>query len=159
MKKKILSVLLCTMMACVTFAGCGNQDSGQQKNAQISNEGSDSKEQGDDQQNSPALATDWEWVDDKHLKMNLRDDVKATDGTPFTANDVLFSLKTTEEQGSGIAIYFDLAETTVESDTCIIPGLKQADNGFLFLLGNAEFSLISESATEAAGGIDKAIYN
>ena len=61
MKKKILSVLLCTMMACVTFAGCGNQDSGQQKNAQISNEGSDSKEQGDDQQKpeeqSPQITT------------------------------------------------------------------------------------------------------
>ena len=42
----------------------------------------------------PCLATDWEFKDDTHIVMHLRDDVYFNDGnkTPMTAEDVKFTL-------------------------------------------------------------------
>lgn len=42
----------------------------------------------------PCLATSWEFTDDTHIKMTLRDDVYFNDGnkTPMTADDVKFTL-------------------------------------------------------------------
>ncbi len=39
----------------------------------------------------PALAASWEFLDDVTLKLNLRKGVKFHDGSPFTADDVIFS--------------------------------------------------------------------
>lgn len=49
--------------------------------------------QGDDRF-VPCLATGWEFIDDTHIKMTLRDDVYFNDGnqTPMTAEDVKFTL-------------------------------------------------------------------
>lgn len=107
----------------------------------------------------PSLATAWEWTDDLHLKMTLRDDVIAADGSALTANDVLYTIEQAVESGSNIATYFNIDETTVESDTSIILGLSEADNGFLNMLANAEFSIISEPATKALGGLDATLQN
>jgi len=41
----------------------------------------------------PALATSWEQVSPTVWRFHLRPNVKFTDGTPFTADDVVFSLK------------------------------------------------------------------
>lgn len=41
----------------------------------------------------PHLATDWKRVDDRTLEMNLRRDVLWQDGTPFTADDVVYTFK------------------------------------------------------------------
>ena len=48
----------------------------------------------------PQLATAWEWVDDKHCKFTLRDDVTMSDGTPFVADDVVFSVKMWRDQNA-----------------------------------------------------------
>ena len=42
----------------------------------------------------PCLATSWEFLDDTHIEMKLRDDVYFNDGaqTPMTAEDVKFTL-------------------------------------------------------------------
>lgn len=40
----------------------------------------------------PMLAKSWQWSSDSSsITLNLRDDVKWSDGQPFTANDVVFS--------------------------------------------------------------------
>ena len=40
----------------------------------------------------PMLASSWEWTDDTHCRFNLRDDVIMSDGSPFVADDVLYSV-------------------------------------------------------------------
>ena len=40
----------------------------------------------------PALATEWEWVDDTHCRLKLRDDVVYTNGQTITADDVVYTV-------------------------------------------------------------------
>jgi peptide/nickel transport system substrate-binding protein len=50
------------------------------------------------QEVSPELAESWEWTDDTTLVFHLRDDVTFSDGTKFTADDAVASLKRYIEQ-------------------------------------------------------------
>ena len=63
----------------------------------------------------PGLATDWEWLDDTHIKFNLREGVKYHDGRDFTAKDVLFSIKLCQEDSNMVAVV-----TNVDYDACEI---------------------------------------
>src|SRR3954470_1854078 len=49
-------------------------------------------EYGDKLEIRPALATSWKLVDDTTWEFKLRDGVKFHDGTPFTADDVIFTI-------------------------------------------------------------------
>lgn len=51
----------------------------------------------------PRLAKSWEFIDDTHLRMHLRDDVVFSNGYPFTAEDVLFSLERTKHDSTSIS--------------------------------------------------------
>src|SRR5689334_20664408 len=41
----------------------------------------------------PMIATAWKYVDDKTIDFDIREGVKFHDGTPLTADDVVFSIK------------------------------------------------------------------
>src|SRR6267378_7481399 len=41
----------------------------------------------------PQIATAWRFVDDTHVEFDIRPDVKFQDGTPLSAEDVVFSVK------------------------------------------------------------------
>jgi peptide/nickel transport system substrate-binding protein len=48
----------------------------------------------------PRLATTWELVDDTTWRFKLRDDVKFHDGSPLTADDVVFSIERAQQPSS-----------------------------------------------------------
>src|SRR6185437_9375101 len=50
----------------------------------------------------PGLATSWEVLDPLHWRFHLRQNVKFQDGSPFTADDVLFSLDRLRMDGSQV---------------------------------------------------------
>ncbi len=54
---------------------------------------------------SPALATSWKNTSPTTWVFNLRKDVKWQDGTPFTADDVVFSYNRARESGSTFKLY------------------------------------------------------
>lgn len=53
----------------------------------------------------PELATDWKQTAPTVWRFNLRRNVKFHDGTPFTADDVIFSLERARGEGSDIKSY------------------------------------------------------
>ncbi|MCH7344214.1 ABC transporter substrate-binding protein [Pelomonas sp. CA6] len=53
----------------------------------------------------PALATEWTQVRPLLWRLKLRPGVKFHDGTPFTADDVVFSIQRAKEPSSQIAVY------------------------------------------------------
>ena len=64
----------------------------------------------------PGLATEWEFTDDLHFEMTLRDGVTFTDGTPFDADAVAANIDRAKNvEGSGLAAYLASVDT-VEVD-------------------------------------------
>jgi peptide/nickel transport system substrate-binding protein len=53
----------------------------------------------------PMLATEWQQTAPLQWRMKLRPDVKFQDGTPFSADDVVFSIKRAQEKSSDIKAY------------------------------------------------------
>src|SRR5688572_1853487 len=54
----------------------------------------------------PALAVRWEQPSPTVWRFHLRPDVRFHDGSPFTAEDVVFSYTRARAQGSNISAYF-----------------------------------------------------
>ncbi len=54
----------------------------------------------------PALAASWSQPSPTIWRVNLRANVKFQDGTPFSADDVVFSLKRADDEGSNLRGYF-----------------------------------------------------
>lgn len=74
----------------------------------------------------PWLAESWEWIDDTHMQFKLREGVKFSDGSDFTAEDVLWTISRAIETNLPNAHYamIDIAESSVVDDNNIIIGLK-----------------------------------
>ena len=53
----------------------------------------------------PALATDWKQTSPTTWRFNLRKNVRFHDGTPFTADDVIFSYARAQDPGSDVKTY------------------------------------------------------
>jgi len=58
---------------------------------------------------TPQLAVSWEQVDPTTWRFKLRPGVKFHDGTPFTADDVVFSFQRAAEQTSQLRVYSNAA--------------------------------------------------
>ena len=68
----------------------------------------------------PALAVRWEQPSPTLWRFHLREGVRFSDGTPFTADDVLFSYERARAQGSNItAVFASVKEARVVSPTVI----------------------------------------
>ncbi len=66
----------------------------------------------------PGLATAWEWVDDTHLKLTLREGVKFHNGQDFTAADVVYTVGRFPTGSSTGSLYaaFDPENTVANGD-------------------------------------------
>ena len=95
----------------------------------------------------PCLATDWEFKDDTHIVMHLRDDVYFNDGnkTPMTAEDVKFTLDMAMENmvASNLAGY--VACNVVDDHTIEIE-IESYNNEFVQTLASVPLSIQSKKA-------------
>ena len=102
----------------------------------------------------PALATAWEWTDSTHCKFTLRDGVIMTDGSPMTADDVVYSVNlwTTYSGNNDTGMY--LAGATKDDDTHVTIEFNTVAPDLLAMLTWSNFGIASEDEVNAAGGIE-----
>jgi peptide/nickel transport system substrate-binding protein len=111
---------------------------------------------GDASEILPLLATSWSISEDGlTYTFTLREDVRFTDGSPLTAEDVAFSfmrLKNVKAQPSFLADPIAAIEAVDERTVAIT--LTAVRPSFLAELANTAFSVTNADAVRAAGGTD-----
>ena len=102
----------------------------------------------------PSLAESWEMLDETHWQFNLREGVKFSDGSDFTANDVLFTIRHNIENSLPNAHYnmIDIDNCTAEDDHTVILALKYPCVTLPNHLANGQCVIASEKAYEEFGG-------
>jgi len=104
----------------------------------------------------PMLAKSWKSSADGLIwTFNLQDGVKFQSGNPFTANDVVFSLKHLENSGAGSTSYkLTQIESVVAKDShTVVFTLKQANKLFLQYIAQYTYSILD---SKLVGQHDKA---
>ena len=95
----------------------------------------------------PRLATEWKQTGPLQWRMKLRPDVKFHDGSPFSADDVVFSINRAKEPTSQIAVYANpVGEVKKIDDLTVEFNLAQVNPIFLQHI-NALF-ILSKSWSE-----------
>lgn len=114
------------------------------------NNGSD----GTDERFGPCLATGWEYTDDTHITMTLRDDVYFNDGnqTPMTAEDVKFTLDMAMDNVIASALKGYVQSTVIDEHTIEIE-TESYNNEFIQSLSSVPLSIQSKKAYE--DGVDE----
>lgn len=107
----------------------------------------------------PSLATDWEWVDDTHLKFTLRDDVTMTDGTPLVADDVVYSATVWVENNATNDTGKYIVGATAEDEHTVTIEFTTTAPDFLTMMSWTNFGIISEDEVNAAGGLEAVSTN
>ena len=104
----------------------------------------------------PSLATEWEWVDDTHLKFKLRDDVTMSDGTPLVADDVVYTCNKIwieKNQTNDTGKY--LVGATAEDEHTVVIEFNTVAPDFLKMMSWTNFGIVSEDEVNAAGGLEQ----
>jgi peptide/nickel transport system substrate-binding protein len=106
----------------------------------------------------PALAESWEDENATVWKFKLRSDTKFSDGSPVTADDIIWSIERAQdpERSPGVSIYFPEYVQKVEktSDSEITITLDGPHAGFIWAVSNAGGLFVNQKAWgEAASSI------
>lgn len=92
----------------------------------------------DDGEKVPALATDWGYSEDGLTAwIEIRDDFEWTDGTPLTAEDVVFTVNAVKDESLGVVsgMIGAMESATAASDTRIEFTLSRPDGAMLNSIG------------------------
>lgn len=106
----------------------------------------------------PKLATEWEWIDDTTLRMKLREDVTSIAGDPFTASDVLFTLKINSETAALASYYniFDIENCKAVDDYTVDLALNNPYPFLVTELAHKAYTMAVEKTWNDIGGTDAA---
>lgn len=107
----------------------------------------------------PALAKEWEWVDDTHCKFTLRDDVKMTDGTPLVADDVVYCVDTWMTYSANTDTGRFLVGAVADDEHTVTIEFNTTAPDFLNLIAWGNFGIVSEDEVNALGGNEAADKN
>lgn len=103
---------------------------------------------------SPGLAETYEVASDGlSIRLMLRDGIKFSDGTPITADDVIFSLERARNPDLGPWANLLASVDTVTADGAFITiALKNRDPALVSILATFNTGIVSKAAFEAAPG-------
>ena len=101
----------------------------------------------------PGLATEWEWTDDTHLKLTLREGVKWHDGSDFTSADVVYTVGRFAEGSATASLYaaFDAANTVANGDYEVTIAFKYAFAPAINFIAHNRAFIVSQNYVEENG--------
>jgi peptide/nickel transport system substrate-binding protein len=79
----------------------------------------------------PQLATSWRQISPTQVRFNLRSGVKFSDGSPFTADDVVFSIQRAMAKTSNYAVYAQGIDKVVKVDDSTVDFMMKGPNPVL----------------------------
>ena len=100
----------------------------------------------------PSLAKECETIDETHYRITLRDDAHYEDGTPITAADVEYTIRTSHEFGVESVVHVVPEECKAEDDTHYVIAFDEYVPGWQAGLSETNMTIFSEAAVEAVGG-------
>ena len=102
---------------------------------------------------SPRLATEWEQIDDTHLRFKLREDVVFSNGNPFTADDVLYSLARTKNDSTAISTmsWYDPETSYAEDDYTVVISMYSPYAPALYVLAGGRTWIGDKETMEEIG--------
>ncbi len=108
---------------------------------------------GPDGEIQPNLATEWEMIDDTHIRFKLREDAYFSSGEQMTSEDVVFTLKRCTEMSTTKSTFkfFDGENTKADGDFAVIVALKQPFAPVYSFLTHAYSSIVCKSYVEEVG--------
>ena len=86
---------------------------------------------GKEQELTPALALSWEQTSPTVWRFHLRPDVKFADGSPFSADDVLFSFDRVRSEGSDLKAYLTTVKEVKKVDPLTVDFITGQPNPLL----------------------------
>ncbi|MCD8123818.1 MAG: ABC transporter substrate-binding protein [Lachnospiraceae bacterium] len=97
---------------------------------------------------TPILAEEWNWTDDIHLEVTLREGVTFSNGNSFTADDVVFSYE--RAMAGAFSQYFNkISEIQVTDDTHLTFVFSSVDATFMTYMGSsASFAILDRETLE-----------
>lgn len=98
-------------------------------------------------QPEPCLATGWKQLSDTHWRFNLRKGVKFHDGSPFTADDVVFSFGRIQQKQGTMQIYVTGVKEVVKVDDYTVDFILSGPVPIL-LRNIVDFRIVSKSWAE-----------
>lgn len=102
---------------------------------------------------SPRLATEWEQFDDTHLRFHLREDVVFSNGSPFTADDVLYSLARTKNDSTALSTmsWYDPETSYAEDDYTVVISMYTPYAPALYVLAGGRTWIGDKETMEEVG--------
>ncbi|HSA89327.1 MAG TPA: ABC transporter substrate-binding protein [Burkholderiales bacterium] len=98
-------------------------------------------------QPEPCLATSWKQLSDTHWRFNLRKGVKFHDGSPFSADDVVFSFGRIQQKQGTMQIYVTGVKEVVKVDDYTVDFILSGPVPIL-LRNIVDFRIVSKSWAE-----------
>src|SRR5690554_1283626 len=95
----------------------------------------------------PALATKWNFISPTHVRFELRKGVKFHDGTPFTADDVIFSFGRIKQPQGTMQIYVTGIQEIKKIDDYTVDFMLSGPNPIL-LRNIVDFRIMSKAWSE-----------